>query len=272
MKRLVLLALLSPALAVASDCEHSQPRPLELDLAGVHTVRIEVNANELRLGPARGDKPGFSARACASDPALFDQLSLTQDRQGDVLVIRAEREGYSTGLFFRSTYAFLQLEAHLPATLAYEVRVGSGDAWISGQPNLRVDVGSGDAEVRGATGTLRVKVGSGDVAAFDSGRLDVVSVGSGDLEASGIRGDATVGDIGSGDVDLRTLGGSLRVESIGSGDLVVNGVDGGVSIGSVGSGDATVTDVGEGLSVRRIGSGDVSHRDVRGLVELPSED
>ena len=97
MKRLVLLALLSPALAVASDCEHSQPRPLELDLAGVRTVRIEVNANELRLGPVRGDKPGFSARACASDPALFHQLSLTQDRQGDVLVIRAEREGYSTG-------------------------------------------------------------------------------------------------------------------------------------------------------------------------------
>ena len=272
MKRLALLSLFCPALALASDCEHAQPRPLELDLDGVRTVRIEVNANQLRLGAARGGETRFSAKACASDPELFKQLSLTQDRQGDVLVIRAEREGYSSGWLFRSNYAFLQLDAQLPASLAYEVRVGSGEAWVSGQPNLRVDVGSGDAEVRAATGTLRVKVGSGDVAAFDSGTLDVVSVGSGDLEVRGVRGSATVGDIGSGDVDIRTVGGALRVESIGSGDLVVDGVDGSVTIGSLGSGDATVADVGEGLSVRRIGSGDVSHRGVRGPVDLPADD
>jgi hypothetical protein len=270
--RLALIALLSPAFAFASDCEHAQPRSLSLDLAGVRTVRIEVNSHELRLGPARDGKTGFTARACASDPALFDQLTFTQERQGDVLVVRAERDGYSSGLFFKANYAYLQLEAQLPTTLAYEVRVGSGDAWISGQPNVRVNVGSGDAEVRGATGTLRVKVGSGDIAAFDSGTLDVVSVGSGDLEARGVRGEATVGDIGSGDVAIHTVGRNLRVESIGSGDLVVTGVDGRVSIGSVGSGDATISDVGEGLDVRRIGSGDVSHRDVRGPVDLPSED
>lgn len=272
MSKLALLALLSPALAFASDCEHAQPRSLELDLAGVRSIRIEVNSHELRLAPARDGKASVTARACASDPALFDQLQFTQERQGDVLVVRAERDGYSSGIFFKANYAYLQLEAQLPATLAYEVRVGSGDAWISGQPNVRLDVGSGDAEVRGATGVLRVKVGSGDVAAFDSGTLDVVSVGSGDLEARGVRGEATVGDIGSGDVAIHTVGRNLRVASIGSGDLVVTGVDGSVGIGSVGSGDATISDVGEGLAVRRIGSGDVSHRDVRGPVDLPSED
>lgn len=272
MKQLAALALLSPALAFASDCEHAQPRSLDLDLAGVSSVRIEVNSNELRLGPARDGQASFTARACASDPALFDQLTFTQERQGDVLVVRAERNGYSSGLFFKSNYAYLQLDAQLPATLAYEVRVGSGDAWISGQPNVRLDVGSGDAEVRGATGTLRVKVGSGDVTALDSGTLDVVSVGSGDFVARGVRGEATVGDIGSGDVEIQTVGRGLRVESIGSGDLVVSGVDGDVAIGSVGSGDASIRDVGEGLVVRRIGSGDVSHRDVRGTVDLPSDD
>jgi hypothetical protein len=271
-KRLALLALLSPALAFASDCEHAQPRSLDLDLAGVTTVRIETNANELRLAPARDGQASFTARACASDPALFDQLKFTQERQGDVLVVRAERDGYSSGIFFKANYAYLQLDAQLPTTLAHEVRVGSGDAWISGQPNVRLDVGSGDAEVRGATGTLRLKVGSGDVTALDSGTLDVVSVGSGDLEARGVRGEATVGDIGSGDVAIHTVGRSLRVESLGSGDLVVTGVDGSVDIGTVGSGDATITDVGEGLSVRRIGSGDVSHRNVRGAVDLPSDD
>ena len=272
MKRLALLALLSPALAFAADCEHAQPRSLDLDLAGVRSVRIEVNSHELRLAPARDGKASFTARACASDPALFEQLTFTQERQGDVLVVRAERDGYSSGIFFKANYAYLQLDAQLPATLDYEVRVGSGDAWVSGQPNVRVDVGSGDAEVRGATGVLRVKVGSGDVTASDSGTLDLLSVGSGDFDARGVRGEATVGDIGSGDVAIHTVGRSLRVESVGSGDLVVTGVDGGVSIGTVGSGDVTVTDVGESLSVRRIGSGDVSHRDVRGTVDLPSED
>lgn len=271
-KSFALLGLLAPTLAFASECEHAQPRSLALDLEGVRTVRIETNSHELRLGPARDGKASFTARACASDPALYGQLPLTQERQGDVLVVRAERDGYSSGLFFKSNYAYLQLDAQLPATLAYEVRVGSGDAWISGQPNVSLDVGSGDAEVRGASGTLRVKLGSGDVAAFDTGTLDVGSVGSGDLEARGVRGEATVGDIGSGDVAIHTVGRSLRVASIGSGDLVVTGVDASVAIGSVGSGDATITDVGDGLSVRSIGSGNVDHRDVRGAVNLPSDD
>ncbi|MCX7033898.1 MAG: hypothetical protein NT046_07990 [Arenimonas sp.] len=272
MSKLALLALLSPALAFASDCEHAQPRSLDLDLSGVSTVRIEVNSHELRLGPARDGQASFTARACASDPAFFEQLTLTQERQGDVLVVRAERDGYSSGLFFKPTYAYLQLDAQLPATLAYEVRVGSGEASISGQPNLRLDVGSGEAVARGATGTVVAKVGSGEASVYDAGTLDLISVGSGDFEARGVRNDATVGDIGSGDVALHTVKGNVRVDSIGSGDLLVTGVDGSVAIGSIGSGDADVTDVGEGLSVRRVGSGDVNHRDVRGTVDVPSDD
>lgn len=272
MKRLALLALLSPALAFGSECEHVQDRSLALDLKGVTSIRIEVNAQQLRLGRSGDDDASFTARACVSDPALFDQLRFTQERQGDVLVVRAERDGYSSGIFFKANYATLQLDAQLPATLAYEVRVGSGEASISGQPNVRLDVGSGDAKVHGTSGTLRVKLGSGDVSTYDSGTLDVVSVGSGDLEVRGVRGEATIGDIGSGDVAIRTVGGSLRVASVGSGDLMVTGVDGGVAIGSVGSGDADITDVGEGLAVERIGSGDVSHRDVRGPLDLPSDD
>ena len=53
MKRFGLIALLSPALAFASDCEHVSPRSLDQDLTGVSTLRIEVNATALRLSPAR---------------------------------------------------------------------------------------------------------------------------------------------------------------------------------------------------------------------------
>jgi len=270
-KKIALLALFAPAFALASECEHEQDRSLALDLAGVSTVRIEVNSHDLRLAPATAGEPSFAARACASDPALFEQLKLTQERQGDVLVVRAERDGYSVG-WLKAKYAYFDLDARLPAGLAYEVRVGSGDAAVSGLANVQLAVGSGDAVVRGATGTLTAKVGSGDVAVFDAGTLDLVSVGSGDFEARGVRGEANVGDIGSGDVAIHTVGRNLQVASIGSGDLVASGVDGSVSIGSLGSGDARITDVGEGLRVRRIGSGDVHHRDVRGPVELPARD
>lgn len=93
MKGFALLATLCPALAVAAECEHGQDRSLALDVEGVRTARIEINAQALRLGPCGIDNPRFTARACASDPALFDQLTLTQQRQGSVLVIRAERDG-----------------------------------------------------------------------------------------------------------------------------------------------------------------------------------
>ena len=272
MRGLALLALLCPALAAASDCEHVDDRSLALDLEGVRTVRIEVNSQELRLGPSGSDDASLTARACASDPALFAQLKFTQERQGDVLVVRAERDGYSTGLFFKSNYAYLQVDAQLPAALAYEVRVGSGEASVTGLPNVRLNVGSGEAVVRGATGTLVAKVGSGDVLVYDAGTLDVVSVGSGDVEVRGVRNDATVGSIGSGDVAMHTVNGNVRVDAIGSGDLHVTGVKGSVAIGSIGSGDARVDGVGGGLTVDRIGSGDLSHDDVRGPVDIPAED
>ena len=271
MRALALLTLLVPALSAAADCKHEQLRSLDLDLEGIRSVRIEVNAQALTLGSSGDGAPSVGARACASDPALLDQLVFTQERRGDVLVVSAERDGYSVG-WSMAKYATLEVDAKLPPGLAYDVAVGSGDAAVSGLPNVRLEVGSGDAVVRGATGTLSAKVGSGDVAVFDAGTLEVVSVGSGDLEAQGVRGEATVGDIGSGDVDIRTVGRSLRVESIGSGDLQVDGVDGGVLIGSVGSGDARIADVGEDVVVRRIGSGDVSTRDVRGRTVRPADD
>lgn len=271
MKHLPLLALLCPALALASDCEHAQPRAMALDLDGVRLVRFEVNGNELRLAPAAAGKVAFSARACASDPAYFDQLELTQSRQGDVLVVRAERDGYSSGVFFKSTYAYLQLDAALPVELAYEVDVGSGDAWVRDLRDVGVEVGSGDAEVTGVTGTLRAKVGSGDITALEVGRVHVRSVGSGDLEVRGADG-VRLDDLGSGDAQIGNVAGDVEVGSVGSGDLVVRDVRGGVTVRSLGSGDIGVRNVGGDLRVGRVGSGDVDHRDVRGAVDIPTND
>jgi hypothetical protein len=270
-KNLALIALLCPAVAFASDCEHAQPRALDLDLDGVRTVRIEINSNELRLAPAAAGQASVTARACASDPDYFDQLRLTQAREGDVLVIHAERDGYSSGVFFRPTYAYLQLDAALPVELSYEVDVGSGDAWVSGLRDVGLEVGSGDAEVTGVSGTLRAKVGSGDITVMDAERVDVRSIGSGDME---IRGAASVrlGDLGSGDAQIGNVAGDVEVGSVGSGDLVVRDVQGSVSVRSLGSGDIGVRNVGGDLRVERVGSGEVDHRDVRGQVDIPTDE
>ncbi|WP_146909310.1 DUF4097 family beta strand repeat-containing protein [Arenimonas daejeonensis] len=243
MKSLALIALLCPALAAASDCEHSQDRSLTLDLAGVRSVRIEIGSNDLRLAPSGAADARFGARACASSPELFEQLTLEQRREGDRLVIVARRDGYSVG-WIKPKYAYLEIDARLPASLAYEVKVGSGDADVSGLGSLRADVGSGDIEVRDIAGLLEVEVGSGDVLAENVGELRVDSVGSGDLEASGVRGDVLVRDIGSGDVDLRRVGGNVEIASIGSGDADVDEVTGDLRVIEVGSGEVSPSRIG----------------------------
>ncbi len=251
MKKLLLFTLLCPGLAWASDCEHSQDRSLKLDLTGVRSVRIEIGAGELRLAPSGASGARFGARACASSSELFGQLTLEQRREGDRLVIVARREGYSIG-WNTPKYAYLDIDAQLPPELAYEVKVGSGDADVSGLSKLWADVGSGDLVVRDIAGLFEVEVGSGDVVAAEVGELRVSSVGSGDLEVVGVRDNALVRDIGSGDVDLRRVGGNVEISSIGSGDADVDEV------------------VGD-LRVAKLGSGDVSSSRIGGRTELPSD-
>ena len=253
MKLLALPLLLAPALAAASDCKHEDRRLIEPSLEGVATVRFEVNSHDLHLaGGADGAPAQLDVRACASNPDYLPQLVVDTRRDGDTLVVTLERRGQSSGIFFSANYANLTVEASLPASLAFEVDVGSGDAEIRGVSRLDADVGSGDLEASGITGAMVASVGSGDIEIDIAGSLHVRSVGSGDLEARRVRGD-------------------VRVDSVGSGDVELEGVAGNVEVGRVGSGDVDVVDVGGDLVVGRVGSGDVSHRDVRGRVDVPAD-
>lgn len=263
--------LAAPALAAASSCEFSEDREIALGLSGVATVRFEVNSHDLVLAGVDPGAVAMTARACASDADYLPQLVVDQRRSGDVLVVRIERRGQSVGIFLRPTYANLAVDARLPAGLAYEIDVGSGDARASGVASLRASVGSGDLEATGIAGALSVAVGSGDVEADGAGSLDVRSVGSGDFEARRIRGDARVGDVGSGDLTIDEVQGSVEIDEIGSGDADISRVGGSVRIGRVNSGDARVTDVAGDLVVHSIGSGDVSQRGVRGRVDVPRD-
>lgn len=254
MKRMLFSLLLLPGLAHANDCKHEDKRQLALDLDGVSLVRFEVNSHDLRIdGVPDASVAPLQIRACASDPDYLSQLVVEASRSGSTLRVTIERQGTSSGIFFNRTYANLDVQARLPAGLAYEVEVGSGDAEVTGVASLVADVGSGDLDARRIAGEVRAEVGSGDLEFDDIGSLDLRSVGSGDLDARRVRGDVQIGSLGSGDINLDGVAGSVRVGRIGSGDLDVD-------------------DVAGDLVVERLGSGDVDHGRIRGTVKVPKDD
>jgi hypothetical protein len=270
---LLTLLLLAPAAAFAAtpECKHSQPRNLTLDLAGVKAVVFDIASNDLTVDAIAGAKATLGGEGCASDEKYLQQLKLTQHKAGDKLYVTARREGMAGGIFPGNNYAYLKLAATLPDTVMVQLKVGSGDASVTGVPMLSADVNSGDVEAKHIRGLVAATVGSGDIVLEDIGSLHVISVGSGDLSARKVRGPAKIGSIGSGDFELNGAAGDVEIGSVGSGDARVSGVRGSVNVASVGSGDVEVDDVSGDLSVRSKSSGSVSHHRIGGRVDVPSD-
>ncbi|HWU77988.1 MAG TPA: DUF4097 family beta strand repeat-containing protein [Rhodanobacter sp.] len=255
MRHLALACLLFvPLGAIAATCKFKAPRHLQLDLAGVKAVQVEVHSQDLHLlGSGTATGLSLDGRACASDKAMLDKLQITQRREGDQLLLDIGGNNHWSFSLFGGSYASLDVNVTLPADLPVTVNVGSGDADVRGVQQLQSVVGSGDLHVRKITGKFGASVGSGDIDATDIGSLALGSVGSGDFKGEEIKGDASVGSIGSGDVVLRKVGGSVHADTLGSGDL-------------------TVSDVGGDFSLGAKGSGDVSHTGVKGKVTVPRDD
>jgi hypothetical protein len=247
--------LLAPLLACAAEeCKFEAPRNLQVDLAGVRGVQIDLHSQDLHLsGTSGGNALQLTGRACASDKSMLDELQITQRREGDQLILDVADNGHFNISLFGRSYAYLDIKVALPDSLPVTLDVGSGDADVNGLQQLDSHVGSGDLHVGGIRGRFATSVGSGDVQAHDIGSLALGSVGSGDVKASGIHGDAGIGSIGSGDVTLHDVGGSVRADTLGSGDLQVHGVGGDFHLGAK-------------------GSGDVGHDGVKGKVSVPSDD
>jgi len=247
------LLLLAPFAAhAADDCKYQAPRNLQVDLAGVHGVQIEVNSHDLHVKGVPGAKQlVVNGRACASDQSVLDKLQITQRREGDQLIVElGGQSGFSLHLFGGYS-SNIEANVQLPPELPVTVHVGSGDASVDGVQQLQSSVGSGDLHVSNIGGAFGTSVGSGDVDASNVGSLHAGSVGSGDLKVNGIKGDAKVGSIGSGDVTLRNVGGSVHADTLGSGDLGVHDVGGDLSLGAKGSGDVNQSGVKGKVSVPR---------------------
>jgi hypothetical protein len=257
MRNLLLASLLLAPLAVqaAENCKYEAPRNMKLDLAGVKSLQVDIRSYELQLsGEAGAAGAELSGRACASEQSLLDELTVTQRREGDKLILEAGGEHRHVHFNLGgSSYANLRLNLKVPAVLPVSLNVGSGDAQASGLQHLDTHVGSGSLHLNRIAGPVAASVGSGEIEASDIGSLDLGSVGSGDFKGEGIKGDARVGSIGSGNVDLRSVSGNVRADTLGSGDLHVR-------------------DVGGNLSLGAKGSGDVSHSGVKGKVSVPGDD
>lgn len=265
---LALLALSAPALASDRYCKHEAPRQLTLDIGDARTVVFEVGPHDLTVESRAGAPAAMNGRACSSHAERLADLKIEQRRAGDKLIVRMYHDGKFSGISFGSNYAYMNLTATLPDHLPVQVKVGSGEAQVTGAPVFSADVGSGHAVGRSIRGLAAASVGSGDIDIHGAGSLKVVSIGSGDVEADNVRGATSVGSIGSGGFSL-TRGGSVEIGSIGSGGAELRDITGDVVVGSIGSGGVDVRNVGGGLTVRSVGSGDVDHEGVKGQLDIP---
>lgn len=246
--------LLLPAAAfAAAPCKFQAQRNLQINLAGIKAVQIELHSHTMHInGVPAAQGLSLSGHACASDAAAMKGLLVTQQRVGDQLLLDVGGDTHAAFTLFGSSYAYLDLSVHLPVGMPIALHVGSGNATVTNVQRLQGSVNSGDLHVRRVSGSYTASVGSGDIDASDLGSLEIGSIGSGDFKAERIKGDVKIGIIGSGDVLLRRVGGSVRADTLGSGGL-------------------NVKDVGGDLSLGAKGSGDVNHARVKGRLSLPRD-
>lgn len=254
-------------------CEHTAARDADMNLSGIKTVVFEIGPHTLTLNGDKSQTGSIRGKACASDAQRLAELVVSQQRDGDRLIVRAEQKGTKhLGSWSGKEYGYLALTATVPDSLAVQLKIGSGDAVVDDVISLSADVGSGDLEARHVRNAFYADVGSGDIHATDIGALHVVSVGSGDLSARDLRGDATIGDVHSGDLIVANAKGRVTIGSIGSGDAALSGIGGSVTVASIGSGDLEANNIAGDLVVSSVGSGSIDHRNVSGQVRIPKDD
>jgi len=142
-----LLLLPLPALANEPQCTFNEARDRKLDLAGAKAVVFEVNQHDLVLqaGPGAAQLGG---RACASNADWLRELTVTQQKVGDKLVVRLQRDARNTLTISGSSYAYLDMRGTVPDSILVQLKVGSGDASVTGAHSLSADVGSGDIKLQ----------------------------------------------------------------------------------------------------------------------------
>ncbi len=257
-------------------CAFQRPINLALDTRGIRTVRFDLQSDDLIASAVSGGA-SVGGRACASSQSSLDSMKVEQQRNGDVLTVRAwhtdgftGRSNISIGPIRMSRYSVMQLQANVPDNVMVEVIAKSGDVVVNNAMRASLDLGSGDGQLIGVRGDAFAKLGSGDLTVDGARSLRVLSIGSGDAKLQNISGAVSIDTMGSGDAKI-TSAGSVEIGTVGSGDVTVGGIRGSVHVATVGSGDVTANGVQGDLRVDTMGSGDVNHRDIGGRISIPKK-
>jgi len=251
--RTTFLAALSLALvasqlhAQSRDCRYSAERSATVNAAGARLLDVDAGAGGLRIE----GKPGLTevrirGHACASDEDLLDDIKLEARREGDRVVVKANKQDHNNW-HFGNHIATLDVVMEVPAGMTTTIDDGSGELYVSGLGNTDIDDGSGEIE------------------GHDLGAVHLDD-GSGGITLTDIRGAVEIED-GSGEIELRNIGGAIDIDD-GSGEINVRGARNNVRV-SDSSGNISVIDVAGDFIVRDDGSGDIDYENVRGRVDIP---
>ncbi|HEY8166261.1 MAG TPA: hypothetical protein VIF83_11965 [Gemmatimonadaceae bacterium] len=250
----VVTAVLIPATVRAQEPRYSAPRNAAVPAAGVRLVRISGAAGFLHVDGRTGiGQVRVNGTARSSNRSVLDRIRLIAERQGDVIVIKADMPDDDRGvwdLIHRDWVRILDMDVEVPANIPVEVHDGSGELSIRGTASADVEDGSGNLEMSGI-----------------GGNVDVVD-GSGEIKIDGVEGDVQVRD-GSGNINVSNVTGRFLVDADGSGNIDANGVGGTMRVSSDGSGNISARRVGGDLVVGSKGSGDIQYSTVKGSVDIP---
>jgi hypothetical protein len=268
---LLALALLPAVASAASPCHYSADRNFDVPAAGLATVAFDLGSNDVVVEGVDGlANVEVRGRACASDAAWIDGLTVDQQKSGDTLTITPHAGHDLRGNWSGSNYAYVDLHVRAPSRLAARIRGDSGDAEVRQIASLDFESSSGDLIASRIPGTVAIEVSSGDARGDDLGIVDVRGASSGDITLRDVHGPVSVARVGSGDLHFDTVG-SVNIGSVGSGDVSVSDAGGDVSVDSIGSGDINVNGVAGKFHVGSKGSGDVHYRNVRGQISVPRD-
>jgi hypothetical protein len=135
MRRFFIAVLcLSPVAAfAAAPCKYQAPRTMQISLAGVKAVQIEVHSHNLHLiATNTAQKLIVTGHACTSDNAVLNSLQVSQKLAGDQLLIDIGADSQAPSNLFGSSYAYLDINMQLPARMPVTLGVGSGNATVNG--------------------------------------------------------------------------------------------------------------------------------------------
>jgi hypothetical protein len=111
-------------------------------------------------------------------------------------------------------------EVTAPRGLRVAGRNDSGDITLSDIATASVEVGSGQIQVRRASGDVVVNAGSGDIDLAEVGGSVASRTGSGNVRLAGVAGTTTV-ETGSGNINASDLRGSRTRAHSGSGNVTL---------------------------------------------------